>query len=216
MTNMIRAAVIDSYPIFRDGVTFTLEAQGDITVVAKGETAADAQKIAFETEPHVIVLDIGIKGGSLEAIETITAAHPNTKIIVLTMWDDPDNIRDAFRLGASGYCVKGTSGPEFIQAVRTVLAGETYLSPSLAYKALSMPALPKPKVQDRFSGLTDREKQVLDIISEGRSNKEIARTLDLSEKTVKHYVTNLMHKLGVRNRVEAALLRSNTHRMAAE
>jgi two-component system, NarL family, nitrate/nitrite response regulator NarL len=210
MTNKIRVGVVDPHPLFRDGVILALEAQPDLEVVGRGASAADAIRIACESEPDVIVLDMPDRG--LDAVEAIARQRPMLRILLLTAVADEERVRAALSGGARGYLVKGTGGPELVQAVRSLNQGESYVSPSLAAKLL-MRSKPDgagvAKPADRFSDLTPREEQILSILSNGRSNKEIGNKLDLSEKTIKHHVTNILQKLQVRNRVEAALLASD-------
>jgi DNA-binding NarL/FixJ family response regulator len=220
MDNKIRVGVVDDHPLYRDGVVFTLAAQSDITVVGQGASAADAVRIAHEQQPDVLVLDMSMPGGGLNAIETIALRNPSVKTLMLTVVADEDQVCTALKQGAGGYLLKGTSGPELVQTVRLISQGENYVSPSLAAKLLmrsgSGPAR-EEKRPDRFSGLTPREEQILSILVEGHSNKEIGNKLDLSEKTIKHHLTNILQKLQVRNRVEAALLASDrmSHRSPA-
>jgi two-component system, NarL family, nitrate/nitrite response regulator NarL len=208
MTIKIRVGVIDPHPLFRDGVILALEAQPDIEVVGLGASAADAVRIACESEPDVIVLDT--TDGGLDAVDVIARQRPMLKILILTAVTDEEQVCAALSRGARGYLAKGTGGPELVQAVRALNQGESHVSPSLAAKLL-MRSKPDrvAKPADRFSDLTPREEQILSILSNGRSNKEIGNTLDLSEKTIKHHVTNILQKLHVRNRVEAALLASD-------
>lgn len=211
MTKNIRVGVVDQHPLFRDGVIFALEAQSDIEVVGQGASAADAIRMARESEPDVIVLDTSLPDSSLDAIAAITQQHPSVKILVLTAVADEEQVCAALKGGARGYLLKGTSGPELVRTVRVVNQGESYVAPSLAAKLL-MRSGPSgangAKPKDCLTHLTPREEQILLILGNGRSNKEIGNKLDLSEKTVKHHVTNILQKLQVRNRVEAALMAS--------
>jgi DNA-binding NarL/FixJ family response regulator len=212
MDNKIRVGVVDDHPLYRDGVVFTLAAQPDIEIVGQGASAADAVRIAQDHKPDVLVLDMTMPGGGLSAIEAIAQGYPSVRTLMLTVVADEDQVCTALKQGAGGYLLKGTSGPELVQTVRLISQGENYVSPNLAAKLLmrsgSGPAR-EEKRPDRFSGLTPREEQILSILVEGRSNKEIGNKLDLSEKTIKHHLTNILQKLQVRNRVEAALLASD-------
>jgi two-component system nitrate/nitrite response regulator NarL len=211
MTKSIRVGVVEQHPLFRDGVVFTLEAQADIEVVGQGASAADAIRMACESEPDVIVLDTSPLDSSLAAIVAITEQYPRVRILVLTVVADEEQVCATLKCGARGYLLKGTNGPELVRAIRVLNQDESYVAPSLAAKLLMRSSLSganvaKPK--DRLTDLTPREEQILVILGNGRSNKEIGNKLDLSEKTVKHHVTNILQKLQVRNRVEAALLAS--------
>jgi DNA-binding NarL/FixJ family response regulator len=212
MDNKIRVGVVDDHPLYRDGVVFTLAAQPDIEIVGQGASAADAVRIAQEHQPDVLVLDMTMPGGGLNAIEAIALKHPAVKTLMLTVVADEDQVCTALKQGAGGYLLKGTSGPELVQTVRLISQGENYVSPNLAAKLLMRSGSAPTREErrpDRFSGLTPREEQILSILVEGHSNKEIGNKLDLSEKTIKHHLTNILQKLQVRNRVEAALLASD-------
>ncbi|MCB5174240.1 MULTISPECIES: LuxR C-terminal-related transcriptional regulator [Microvirga] len=212
MNSKIRVGVVDDHPLYRDGVIFTLAAQPDFEVVGQGASAADALRIATEQQPDVLVLDMTMPGGGMNAVEAIAQHHPMVRTLMLTVVADEEQVCSALKRGARGYLLKGTSGPELVQTVRLISQGESYVSPSLAAKLLMRSGTPparEEKRPDRFSDLTPREEQILSILVEGRSNKEIGNKLDLSEKTIKHHLTNILQKLQVRNRVEAALLASD-------
>ncbi len=209
MTKSIRVGVVDQYPLFRAGVICALEAQADIEVVGQGASAADAIRMARESEPDVIVLDTSLLDGRPDAIAAITEQHPAVRVLVLTAAADQEQVCTMLKSGARGYLLKGTSSAELVQAVRVLNQGESYVAPSLAGKLLMHSGLSGADIvppKKSLTGLTPREVQILSILSNGRSNKEIGNKLALSEKTVKHHVTNILHKLQVRNRVEAALL----------
>jgi two-component system, NarL family, nitrate/nitrite response regulator NarL len=178
----------------------------------KNASVRDAVRITQESKPDVIVLDASMPGCGMDALEAITQQHALVRILILTVVADEEQVCAALKRGACGYLLKGTSGPELVQAVRMLNQGESYVSPSLAAKLLMRSGLnsaSEAKTANRFSHLTPREDQILSILGKGRSNKEIGNKLDLSEKTVKHHITNILQKLQVRNRVEAALLASD-------
>ncbi|GEO18817.1 LuxR C-terminal-related transcriptional regulator [Microvirga aerophila] len=209
MAQKIRVGVIDQHPLFRDGIVFSLAAQPDLEVIGQGTSMRDALLIARESD--VIVLDMSLLDRGLEAIEAITQQHPATKILLFTMVTDEERVGAALQRGARGCLLKGASGRDLVHAVQMLHQGESYVSPSLAAKLLMRPhpgSVRAAKPADRFSDLTPREDEILSILVKGRSNKEIGNTLDLSEKTIKHHVTNILQKLQVRNRVEAALVAS--------
>jgi two-component system, NarL family, nitrate/nitrite response regulator NarL len=212
MGSRIRVGVVDEHPLFRDGIVYNLESQSDIEIVGQGSTARDAIQIAQERQPDVLVIDIGIPGGGMRAIEEIALAHPTVMILMLTAMVDDEQVCSALKRGARGCLAKGTTSRELVQTVRTLSQGEHYVSPGIAARLLMRTGITKPAPEvhsDRFSDLTQREEQILSILIEGRSNKEIGNKLDLSEKTIKHHVTNILQKLQVRNRVEAAILASD-------
>ena len=204
MAETIRIVLLDDHPLFREGVAYTLGAQPDMTVVAQGDNAGEAARLAASCAPDVLLLDISIPGGGIAAARAIAAAHPAIRIIMLTASVDEDDLAAAMSAGARGYILKGVAARELVSIVRQVHAGEGYVAPSLAASLLA--GRPQPAAPDPLATLTERERQILDQAAGGLSNKEIAARLHLSEKTVKHYMTIIMEKLGVRNRVEAALV----------
>lgn len=215
MSDRIQIVIVDDHPLFRDGVIKTLEAEPDLEIVGQGTTAAEAIELASELLPDIILLDITIPGGGLVAAQTIAAAVPVTRIVMLTASGAEEDVMTALKAGARGYILKGVSGDELCKIVRDVHAGEAYVTPTLAASLLSemKGSLPGQRpVSSPLDDLTDRERQILEGVAAGMSNKEIAQQLFLSEKTIKHYMTNILQKLQVRNRVEAALLASSVAR----
>jgi two-component system nitrate/nitrite response regulator NarL len=211
----IRIAVIDDHPLFREGVAQILKAHEALDLVAVGGSRDDAVRIAREAAPDVMLLDIHLPGGGLEAARMIMDLQAGIKIVILTASEEEEHVSGALEAGASGYVLKGISGIELVRTVQAVQNGDTYVTPDLAARMLKAinrrPAEKKPE-KDLFA-LTPREEDILDCVSIGQTNKEIAIRLKIGEKTVKHYMTNIMHKLQVRNRVEAAL--KAKHRAAA-
>ena len=208
MTAQIRIAVVDDHPLLREGVVGTLCAAG-LDVVGEGASAADAVRIAAEHAPQVMLLDISMPGGGVEAARAIANAHPGIRTIVLTVSEREDDVIAAMEAGARAYILKGVGGPELLATIRAVSRGETYIAPQIAARVLS-------RMQRRVNGdaskakaveseLTLREEQIMDQVAKGLTNKEIALKFSLSEKTVKHYMTSVMQKLQVRNRVQAVL-----------
>ena len=177
-------------------------------VVAVGASASDAVRIVAEQTPHVVLLDISMPGGGIEAARAIAAANPDVKTIMLTVSEREDDVIAAMEAGARGYVLKGINGPDLVNTVRAVSQGETYITPQIAARVLA-------KMQRRSSAgsmsknieaeLTIREEQIMSQVAQGLTNKEIARKFSLSEKTVKHYMTSVLQKLQVRNRVEAVI-----------
>ena len=148
-------------------------------------------------------------GGGLSAAERIAEAFPAVRIVMLTVSEQDDDVHAALKTGALGYVLKGIGGAELIKVVRDVAGGSAYVSPALAARLLKDVGEPDAKPARPASlleALTSREREILELVAGGKSNKEVAITLDLQEKTVKHYMTNILKKLQVRNRVEAAIL----------
>jgi two-component system nitrate/nitrite response regulator NarL len=207
MTDRIRVAVIDDHPLFREGVAHTIRSSKVLEVVAEGACAEDAIRIVKDELPDIVLLDVSMPGGGIEAARAITQSCPFVKTIMLTVSESEEHVSQALAAGAQGYVLKGTSGPELINTMRAVARGESYVSPGLAARLLTIARRPPQSSNDAgdLPELTRREEGILDHVARGMTNKEIARTLNISEKTVKHYMTNIMQKLHVRNRVEAVL-----------
>jgi DNA-binding NarL/FixJ family response regulator len=207
MREPIRIAVVDDHPLFRDGVVAALSSAGMFEVVAQGSTAADALAIAAKFKPQIMLVDLGMPGGGIAAAKAIATNHPDVKVIMLTVSEVEEHVSAALESGARGYILKGIGGAELVATIRAIQEGDSYVSPALAARVLMQmrrrPAAATP-AEDSVA-LTAREEQILALVSAGMTNKEIAIELDISEKTVKHYMTNIMQKLQVRNRVEAVM-----------
>ena len=199
----IRVVVADDHPMFRAGVVASLAAQPDVEVVAEGSSAAEAVSLVEQHSPDVALLDIAMPGGGLAAARDITAASPQTRVVMLTVSEDEDDLLAAMKAGASGYMLKGAAGSELVGVLRSVNAGEVYVAPGLAWGLLREMSRPKSAPLDELS---TREREVLELVAAGLSNQEIGDRLGLAEKTIKHYMTSILGKLRVRSRVEAALL----------
>lgn len=207
MTDRIRVAVVDDHPLFREGVAYTIRSSKVLEVVAEGATAEDAIRIAKDELPDIVLLDVSMPGGGIEAARAIARSCPVVKMIMLTVSESEEHVAQALEAGAHGYVLKGTSGSELVSTMRAVSRGESYVTPGLAARLLTLSKRP-PRSAASHSDLTEltrREEQILDHVGRGLTNKEIAKALIISEKTVKHYMTNIMQKLHVRNRVEAIL-----------
>ena len=203
MSDAIRVAVADDHPMFRAGVVGSLREVPGIEVVGEAGDAASALMLARTELPDVIILDIAMPGGGLTAAREIAAACPATRIVMLTVSEDEDDLLAAVKSGASGYVLKGAGAGELVSVIRSVNAGEVYVAPALAWGMLR--ELQTPRTSP-FDELTEREREVLELVAEGLSNQEVGDRLGLAEKTIKHYMTNILGKLQVRSRVEAALL----------
>ena len=212
MIGKIRVGVIDKHPLFRDGVIRALSSEPDIDVVGQGASVWEAIEVAQKSQPDVIVLDSSTMDFSMGAVESILLQHPTIRILILAATAAEEHVYTALKRGVRGYLLKGTSDIELIQTVRALNQGQSFIAPNLAAKLLmrtSPGSLTEVRSPSRLPHLTPREQQILSILAQGRSNKEIGNKLDLSEKTIKHHLTNILQKLRVRNRVEAALLASN-------
>jgi DNA-binding NarL/FixJ family response regulator len=177
-------------------------------VVAETDSGEEALALARRLLPNVVLLDINMPGWSgIVTAEKIAMACPATVIVMLTSSDDKDKLLAALKAGARAYVLKGVSAKELASVVRSAVAGEVYVSPSIAAEMLV--SLTRGKAPDPLQELTDREREILALIGNGLTNREIGERIFLSEKTIKHYVTNILQKLQVRSRVEAALLANN-------
>lgn len=214
----IRAAVIDDHPMMRGGIIQALQSEPDFEVVADGQSADDAVRIAEQQLPDIMLIDINMPGDGLTALERIAQNCPAVACVVITVREDEETVVKALRLGARGYVLKGIGGRDLAQTLRSVHQGEAYITPGLAARLLAGQAAGagtssggagSSAASDgklRIGLLSEREVQILQLIAKGMINKQIGGELNLSEKTVKHYVTNILQKLQVGNRVEAALL----------
>ena len=209
MNEQIRIMVVDDHPLFREGVVQTLTLKREFQVVGEAERGEEAVRLAAELLPDILLLDIGIPGGGIATAARVAGLCPATKIVMLTVSEDEKDLLAALKAGARGYILKGISGRELMRILQEVAAGDVYLPPGLASNVLVEMA----DVREDFAEpsepllqLTTREREILELVAVGASNKEIGDNLFLSEKTVKHYMTNILQKLQVRNRVEAALL----------
>jgi DNA-binding NarL/FixJ family response regulator len=207
MSNVIEILVVDDHPLFREGVVNSLQAIEDFMVVGESATGQEALALAMALMPDVVLLDVSMPGwNGIVTAEKIAMACPAATIIMLTASEDKDKLLAALKAGARGYVLKGVSAKELADVIRSAYAGEVYVSASIASEILV--SLTKDKAPDPLQELTDREREILLLIGTGLTNRAIGEKINLSEKTIKHYVTNILHKLQVRNRVEAALYAS--------
>lgn len=213
-TASIRIIIVDDHPFFRQGVAVSLSEQG-FTVVGEGSSADDAVRLVNELRPDVALLDLSMPGGGLSALLTILEASPELKVVILTVSESDEDVLQALRRGAHGYVLKGVRAAGLCEIIQNVVAGERYVSPALAARILTemrgsgaavAPSQPVSDISDAIHSLTPREEQILTLVSNGKSNKEVAREIGLQEKTIKHHMTSILQKLQVRNRTEAALL----------
>lgn len=203
MNAPIRIIVVDDHPLFRAGVTQSLALDPAITVVAEGSSGSQALELVERHEPDVILLDISMPGNGIDAAAAITATQRPPRVLMLTGSDDGHDVMRAIEAGASGYVLKGISANDLIAAVKSVAAGETFVTPSLSLGLLTR--LSGKAETTPLARLTVRELRVLELLAQGLSNRGIGGDLGVHEKTVKFHVTNILRKLKVRNRVEAAL-----------
>lgn len=206
-----RIAVIEDHPLYRAGTIQALMQTDGIEVVGEGATAADALKIARELKPDIILLDLRLPGGGVEAIANIARDCPNVRTVVLTASENEQDVASALLAGARGYILKDSSGRDVIETVQAIARGDSYVAPSLAARILVNKAQIEAVASDNPHDLTTREREIFALVSQGMSNKEVARRLKCTERTVKHHMTHIMQKLNVRNRVQAVLKLARTN-----
>ena len=208
MSAPIKIVVVDDHPLFREGVVRSLQESGSFEIVGQGGSAEDAVRLVGELHPDIILLDISMPGDGLVAARRIAESAPHVSIVMLTASEADDDIMAALRGGAKGYVLKGVGSATLTEILQGIAKGESYVSPSLAARLLmemrNREAGDTP--EDPLSTLTRREEEILRLVADGLSNKEVGLKLDLQEKTVKHHMTRILSKLHVRNRTEAAVL----------
>jgi DNA-binding NarL/FixJ family response regulator len=194
--------LLDDHEVVRRGVRELLEAEDDLEVVGEAGTAEEAYGRIPATSPNVAILDVRLPDGDgVEVCREIRSKHPEIACLMLTSYADDEALFSAIMAGASGYLLKQVRGTDLVDGVRRVGRGESLLDPSLTTRVLERLRHPEP---DELAGLTDQERRILDRIAEGMTNRQIGEQLFLAEKTVKNYVSNLLAKLGMSRRSEAA------------
>ena len=203
---MIRVLVADDHPAFRAGLQLLLTEVDDIDVVGTAENGLDAIRLAQQLAPDVVVMDLRMP--DLDGIEATRRLHehlPNVGVIVLTMFEDDASVFAAMRAGARGYLLKGAEQDEIVRAIRAVAAGEAIFGPAIAQRIVEHFSAGAGTTRASFPTLTDRERQVLELIAAGRGNATIAQDLSLSLKTVRNHVSNIFAKLQVSDRAAAII-----------
>jgi DNA-binding NarL/FixJ family response regulator len=208
---MIRVVVVDDHPLFRAGVVAALLTAEDVEVVGEAGDVASAVEAATALRPHVVLMDLQLPDGSgIDATRTILTASDDVRVLVMTMSNDDEAVVAAMRAGARGYVIKGAGRDELLHALRSVAAGGAVFSPQVADRLSgffsSLAAVPGKAA---FPSLTDREREVLELVARGFDNRRIARELFLSDKTVRNHVSNVLSKLEVEDRAEAAIRARN-------
>ncbi len=209
MSDPIRVLVADDHSLFRSGVIASLNKAPDIKVVGEAADGQAAVEKARELLPDVVLMDVTMHPtGGLEALARLSGELPFCKVIMLTVAEDEDTLLTALKAGARGYVLKGIAATDLAQVVRDVYAGEVYVTPTMAASLLiEMVSTPQQQTNaDPVQRLNDRERAILELVAQGYTNRQIGLELHLAEKTVKHYMTNILQKLQVNNRVQAALI----------
>jgi DNA-binding NarL/FixJ family response regulator len=204
-TEPLLVLIADDHPLFRHGIVALLSATADMEVVGEARTGEEAVRLAATLAPDVILMDIQMPGvNGVEATRQILRASPQARILMVTMFEDDASVFTAMRAGARGYVLKDTEKTELLRAIRAVGSGEAIFSPAIATRLLDFFAAPRPPLAPQvFPDLTDREREILDLIAQGRNNPEIATQLVLSPHTVRNYVSNIFSKLQVADRAQA-------------
>ncbi len=201
MSETVRVVVVDDHPVFRIGVVALLDELEGIAVVGEAATEEVAVAVVLEQEPDVVVMDLDLGGGSgVRATREILRVRPGTRVLVVTMFDDDEALFSAVRAGARGYLLKGAPPEEVESAVRTVARGSVLLGPQVAQRAVDYLTGARAARAQVFAQLTDRERDVLELVAQGHDNASIARTLFLTPKTVRNYVYGIFTKLDVTDR----------------
>jgi len=201
----IRVLLTDDHTLFRQGIRTLLAAEPDLEVAGEAADAMESVNAARQLRPDVVLMDIGMAGmSSFEATRQIRKERPDTKVIFLSMYDDEDYLAECVEIGANGYVLKDSPADQLVTAVREVYRGGSYLSPRLLTRLVDGFRVQgnNPVRQPRFGTLTKREREILKMLAEGRSVKEIATGFDLSVKTVEAHKFNLMRKLDIHNKAQ--------------
>jgi len=213
----IKILLVDDQPLFREGLRTLLSVQSDFEIVGEAGNGEEAIKLARTLQPAVVLMDLQMPVlDGVAATRCLKTEQPDCRVIVLTTFDDDENVFDGLRAGAVGYLLKDAPSEKLCEAIRLAARGESFLQPSVAAKVVaefarltstaSKTAAPSQLHNEPLiEPLSDREREILSLISAGASNREIANTLFLAEGTVKNHVTNILGKLGVRDRTQAAL-----------
>ena len=214
----VRVILADDQPLVRAGLRMLIEQTPDIDVAGEAGTGADAVQLVRDADPDVVVMDIRMPGmDGIEATRTITSGDTSTRVLMLTTFDDDDNVYGALRAGASGFLVKDLALEDILTAIRVVAAGDAIIAPGVTRRLIAQFASqPRPgrKLQE-LSGITDREQEVLRLVGQGMSNAEIATALYITAGTAKTHVARLLTKLDARDRVQLVITAYETGLVSA-
>lgn len=204
-----RVFLLDDHEVVRTGLKHLLESAGDIEVVGEAGTAASALARIPALRPDVAVLDARLPDGSgIEVCRQIRSSHPEIKAIILTSFDDDEALFAAIMAGAAGYVLKQVTGQDLVAAIHHVASGGSLLDPSVTAKVMERLREGAPGEPDELKSLTAQERRILELVAEGLTNRQIGERLFLAEKTVKNYMSNVLSKLGLERRTQAAVFAS--------
>jgi DNA-binding NarL/FixJ family response regulator len=202
---VIRVFLLDDHEVVRRGLRELLESEDDIEVVGEAGTAEEAINRIPPTRPDVAVLDVRLPDGNgVEVCRDVRSTHPEIQCLILTSFADDEALFQSIMAGAAGYVLKQIKGTDLVDAVRRVSEGQSLLDPAVTARVLERLRTP-PETDERLARLTDQERKILDLIADGLTNRQIAERVHLAEKTVKNYVSNLLTKLGMERRTQAAV-----------
>lgn len=205
MVEQARVLLVDDHDVVREGLRALLRRRDELVVAGEADSVASAIEAARATQPDVVIMDVRLPDGTgVQACREIRAERPNTKVIMLTSYADDEAVLASIMAGASGYLLKQTRGQDLLDAIGRVLRGESLLDPVVTSRVLERVRSVGQGKPDELSLLSEQERKILDLIAEGKTNKEIAEDVFLSDKTVKNYVSSILSKLDLRRRSEAA------------
>jgi DNA-binding NarL/FixJ family response regulator len=206
MTEPVTVLIADDHPMVLQGLHLTLGTLPGIQVIGEATTGQQAVELAESLQPDVLIMDLNMpEGNGIEATRALTQSSPHVNVLILTMFDDDASVFQAMRAGARGYLLKGAGEEEIERAVRGVADGEAIFGPAVAQRVLDFLSGTAPRQREAFPELSEREREVLSLLAEGRSNPDIARRLYLSPKTVRNHVSNIFTKLQVADRAQAII-----------
>jgi len=205
MDEPLRVILADDHPMFREGLVAVLTSSSGIEVIAEAGTGEEAAELALGRQPDVVVMDVNMPGlNGIEATRRIVAESPHIGVLVLTMFDEDESVFQAMRAGARGYLLKGAERDDILHAVRAVGSGNAIFGPALARRLIGYFGSGRAGAVP-FADLTEREREVLELLARGRANAEIGRHLAISAKTVRNHVSNIFAKLQVTDRAQAII-----------
>ena len=202
----IRVMVVDDHEVVRTGLKAILEAEGDLEVVGEADSAGEAVRKVPQLDPHVVLMDVRMEGMSgIEACRLIKSAHPQVNVLMLTSFGEEEAVTSAILAGASGYLLKNVGRADLIKSIHAVAKGDNLLDPAVTGKVMERLAkLAREEKQRVVDAVSEREKEVLALVAQGLTNKEIAEKLVISENTARNHVSRILDKLGLSRRTEAA------------